>query len=113
MIFKLKTPLPVYEAGEITIFIIQTKSELMKNVFCLMVTMLIGLQAICCDKSKGGCDPGTQKKPADTTAVKKNAQKNTTTARQPDNKPKAKKESNNDDDEIVAPLSWRPGAFVY
>lgn len=85
----------------------------MKNVFCLIFTLLIGTQVICCDKNKGGCDPGTQKKPADTATTKKNAPKNAATARQPDNKPKTKKESSNDDDEIVAPLSWRPGAFVY
>ncbi len=103
---------PAKVAGEITIFIDQNKSMLMKNVFCLLLTLFIGTRVVCCDKNKGCCDPGLQKKPADTATVKKNAPKNTTT-RQPDSKPKGKKENNNDDDEIVAPLSWRPGAFVY
>lgn len=113
MFFKLKTLLPVYVAGEITIFIIQTKSMYMKNFLSLIIMLLIGTQAICSDKKKGSCDPGTQKKPADTATEKKNTPKNTATTRQPDSKPKAKKESSNDDDDIVAPLSWRPGAFVY
>lgn len=84
----------------------------MKNITCFLLAISIGIPGICCDKKLNGCDPGVQKKQADTIAAKKAAPKNTNTSRQPENKPKAKKE-NGDEDDIVAPLSWRPGAFAY
>jgi hypothetical protein len=89
-------------------------SMYMKNIFCLLVAMFIYSYGICGDKKHAmSCDPGTKTKTADTAVVKKAPPKNNVPAAQTENRQKPKKENTGEDDELVTPLSWRPGGFVY